>query len=73
MISLPTYGPDDERTLRSHLRLLHGLHVADEHSPDGLHACHQADHLESFGRPIRHRHRTEDVAPEGQPVEEWTW
>lgn len=70
-LTLPPYGADDERELRSHLRLLHGLYVTDEHNPDGLVTCHTDDHAEGFGfRPVRHTHT---AAPEPDALEEWSW
>jgi hypothetical protein len=67
---LPPYDAGDEPMLRSHLRLVHGLYINDEKTVTGLIDCHQADHAESFGRPIRHTHT---APPDADELEEWTW
>lgn len=71
-LQLPVYTEADERGLRSHLRLVHGLHVNDEKDPTRLVECHDLDHAENFGhRRIKHVHAAPVVADEH--FEEWKW
>jgi hypothetical protein len=71
-ITLPVYTAFQDRDLRSHLGLLHGLYTGDIPDPGGLLAAHDADHAAPFGhRRIAHTHTPdpgEDLA-----IEEWIW
>jgi len=72
-IVLPTYDGSDERTLRTHIRLMHAIHVNDEKTIAGLVACHEHEHdprNTPIGRPIRHEHSAD---PRMDELEEWQW
>lgn len=68
-LSLPAYGVDDARMLRSHLSLVHGVYVGDVKTPEGLVECHESQHADPdphFQLPHDHLE-----APVADDVEEW--
>ncbi len=72
MLELPSYGDTDERMLRSHLSLVHGVYVRDVKTAEGLVECHEDQHANPdphFQLPHSH---TEAVIME-DPPEEWVW
>lgn len=72
MITLPAYGPEDARTLRSHLSLIHGMYVGDVKDEAGLVAAHKDSHSDPDPHFVmKHDH---DAVPEVEdPGEAWVW
>lgn len=72
MITLPAYGEGSERTLRSHLSLVHGVYVGDVKSEAGLLECHADQHADPDPHfQLRHEHAS--VPDSLEDVEEWVW
>ncbi len=62
---------DDERTMRSHLSLVHGVYVKDVKTLAGLVECHNDQHADpDFHFQLRHTHGIPDDPAE---LEEWSW
>jgi hypothetical protein len=70
---------EHERTLRTHIRLVHGVYVEPKLTLDELNECHDTAHADGLTGndgwtrlAVKHHH---DVSRETvpDPVEEWTW
>jgi hypothetical protein len=72
MLELPAYGPEDARTLRSHLSLVHGMYVGDVKTETGLVDAHADSHRDPDPHFVmKHTHTAEPELPD--PEEEWVW
>lgn len=72
MLTLPEYGPEQERMLRGHIRLLHRVYVNDVKTATGLAELHTLLHTEAeiHVQPVLHTHTPTD---HGSDLEEWDW
>lgn len=74
VITLPAYGPDDARTLRSHLSLLHGMYVGDVKETAGLAAAHEDSHSDPDPHFVmKHEHEDEPELASPDLGETWVW
>lgn len=80
MLELPEYR-ENERMLRSHLKLIHGVYTEPSLTLDGdvgLNACHDQAHADGLvGKDgwtrlaVKHQHVSRETL--GEDLEEWVW
>ncbi len=77
MITLNDYS-DNERMLRSHIRLVHGVHVESRLTLEELNECHNTAHADGLtgqdgwtNLAVKHQHVSRETL--GSESEDWTW